>query len=233
MRLSPKAAAQMYPHLTSVECAKHNEQPRGKVPPHLKGVFANRENPEFVCSACLKEAKQEWDDQQRSLRRTKEQQRQDRREYIKKTREKAKEADKVLAHYIHACSAAEEAVNSAEQVLASTRSTIREKQEKHNSLMNKVRKLVGQADTLEAEILRISEESLDQFEALTEADNEVTECYNALQNALDEADHLWESLGKSTKKKRDKSRRKDAQEKLKAFYDKRQPTDKDDDNGSS
>jgi len=233
MRLSPNAAAQMYPHLTTVSCDKHDAQPRGKVPSHLKGVFASRENPEFVCSACLEEAKQEWDEQQRSLKRAKDQQRQEHRDAIKKAREEALEADKLLSDYMKSCDDAEKTVDSVEQMLNSTRSIIRAKQEKHTKLVEKIRQMVGQSDELEGEILRLSEESLDQFEELTEADNAVTACYNALRDALTEADHLWESLGKSAKKKRDRSLKKSVLAKLKEFDDKRQPANQGNDGSAS
>lgn len=210
MRISQTAAAQMYPHLSTVECEKHDDQQRAKVPSHLKGVFAKRENPDFVCAQCLAEAKDQWDEHQRSLRRAKDQKQREHRESIKKAREDAREADSLLADYIKACNEAEISVSSAEQELAAARSKLSMKQGKHTEMLEQIRKMSEGFAMLEAEILKLSEESLDQFEVLTEADRQVTSCYNTLQDAIDKADHLWEGLGKSAKKKRDKTFRKSA-----------------------
>lgn len=216
MKFSPTAAAQMYPHLVKVTCEAHDEQSRAKVPHHLKAVFASRDNPDFACRSCVDEAKKQWDDNQRNIRRQRTEEKEAARAAVKQARIDAREADDALLSHIKLCEESEKTVSSSLQALDSTRSLIKAKTDKLATIRDQIRALDDVSAAIQEEVLNLSEKSLDQFEALEASDTSVAKCYTDLKAALDTADTLWDSLGKSTRKKRDKKSRRAATVALRA-----------------
>jgi len=210
MKLGPEAIKQMYPQFANAECEQHGEQRRANVPQHLRGVFANRPDSSWVCSACVDEAKKQYTETQRALRQQKHQEKENRRAAIKQAREDAKNADKALAEYVASCQNAVEAVKAAEGKLETTRSKVRAAKSKTAGAEQRLVKAKEDYHAHASAVLQLEELSAQQFEELDCADADVATCYNVLQGKLDETDALWECLGKAAKKKRDKSSKKAA-----------------------
>lgn len=210
MKLSPSAAAQMYPHLVKVTCEEHGEQSRAKVPAKLKAVFANRDDPGSVCSQCLSEAKKQLAEHSKELRRRKQDEKQAHREALKQARASAVASDVHIASVIAACSDSENVVKEMEKKLADTRAAFDREHAREASLKEEIDKLTALYHSSAAKILTLSELTATQFDALEDADTSVTSCYNDLREALDSADQLWESVGKAARKKRDKTNKKAA-----------------------
>ena len=205
MKVSPTAAAQMYPHLVKVECELHGEQQRAKVPQHLVAIFANRDNPDLVCKECLSDVKGQWEVTKRELKRKKAEAKTALRSAIKQTRIDAVASDLNINDTIGECEDAEETVKIREQELATTRSVVKKRNEQLAAARLKMKAVLEEIDVLKTDTVALSEKSLNQFEALEEADISVTACYNTLQEAVDSADQLWASVGKAARKKRDKA----------------------------
>jgi len=210
LKLSSNAASQLYPHLVRVTCEKHGEQPRTKVPSTLQVIFAKRDDPTQACCMCVNEAKEQWNTHQKTLRANKAQEKEDRRAAITDARDAAKTADVELADYIKQCKVSEETVKLVEQSLATYRSEAQKAKANVDALRVKLAKLQEDLALAESDTIKLSETSLSKFEELEGADADVTSCYNTLQEHLDKAEHLWDLLGKSVKKKRDKSNRRTA-----------------------
>jgi hypothetical protein len=214
MKLGPNAINKMYPHLTGVTCEEHGEQSRAKVPDHLQAVFASREDPRWACSACVKAAKEQWATHQADLRRKRDEEKKAYRASIKEARELARNADRTLVGYVSKCKNAVETVKNPEVALEQTRTKMTVARNKATGALQRLEKAQKEYDAYEKSILILSELSLDQFEELEKADSDVGVCYNELRDKLNEANALWDELGKSAKKKRDKTNRKAALELL-------------------
>ena len=224
MKLSPNAAAQMYPHLVKVTCEAHGDQSRAEVPKNLKGVFASRDNPDYVCAECLSEAKRQFADVQKDLKRKKVEEKVARRAAITQSREDAKSSDAAIGTAIKNCRDSEKTVKTVEQALAGTRSLVKKRKEQMADALVMIQAAKEEYLGLEDEVLALSEKSQGQFEELEKADTSVTTCYNTLQEAVDSAEQLWTSLGKAARKKRDKVNRREGIALLRGRNEKLQPT---------
>ncbi len=217
MKLGPNAINQMYPHLTGTKCDEHGDQSRAKVPPHLQAVFASREDPNWACSSCVSSAKEQWATHQSDLRRSKVEAQKAYRATIKEARESARNADRALVGYVSKCKNAVDAVKTAEVDLGHTRLKIASARNKAEGARQRAEKAQRAYEAHEGAFLQLSELSLEQFEALERADSDVGVCYNELRDRLTEANTLWDDLGKSAKKKRDKILKKAAMVVLKEY----------------
>lgn len=224
MKLSPKAMKQMYPQLAGTNCESHGEQPRSKVPAHLKKVFESRPNPDWVCSECLSEAKEHWDQHQKDLKRLKKEEKEARRQAIADSKEAAKNADISLDAYVYKCQAAVKAVDEALHQFSVTTEKIIETNKKIEAAAERRRKANDDVERYTAEGLALGDVRIKQFETLEKADKVVEQCYNDLRHQASLADQLWKALGKSAKKKRNKKHRKAALAALKDQDGKRTDT---------
>jgi len=205
MKFSPTAAAQMYPHLVQVECEAHGTQTRAKVPNHLSGVFGNRDNPNLVCKECVAEASIKYDEAKRELKQRHADEKKARRETLKQSRDDAKQADTDIVAHINNCRESEEAITSTEQSIASARSKLLSKEADLLRLSKQLQTLEDQRGVIQADIAAISAKRADKFDLLEKADKLVHTRYNELQAAIERADHLWASAGKSAKRKRNRA----------------------------
>jgi chromosome segregation ATPase len=210
MKFSPEAAQQLYPHLGTVECEKHGEAPKAKVPHKLLGVFANRPNPQWVCAGCITEARGQWDAQAKELKQQKREAKEAQRGAIKRARESAKNADQGLAEYVSECQNAVGAVKTAEREIESTQAKITTAKHKVAGALQRLEKAKSDYEAHQDAFIQLVDLKDSQFETLDNADSAVAVCYNVLQDKLNEADALWDVLGKAAKKKRDKGNRKTA-----------------------
>jgi len=215
VKISPKAAKQMYPHLVSVECEEHGTQTNGRVPEHFSKVFENRPIKGWACSVCIDEAREAYNKHQSDLRRMKEKEKKSQRETVLESREGARELDKNLPDYIEKCDEAEGRLNTMKTVLEAVRGDIR-----------KVREGLGEAkkrlDAASVDYERLNDRfSILMDEAETTADSLESavgvsdSCYNDLREKLQEADSRWLVLGKGAKRKRNKTNRRLAISRLK------------------
>jgi len=219
MKLSPKAIAQLYPHLASTNCEAHGDQPRAKVPQQLLKVFQGRADEGWACSSCVAEAKEQLDKHARGLKAQKKAEKEAQREEHKKNRELAKEADKVLQGYISKAEDARKAVEDSKEAI---------EQAKSGSSFSRCNVQKAKDELKDAEI-RLSNQllKLQEADAALESSMKVLDsafysldsCYNELREELQKADTLWESLGKSARKHRDKVVRKTAVDLLKDVQD--------------
>ncbi len=210
MKFSPKAAQQLYPHLGTVECEKHGVVPKAKVPTKLRGVFASRPNPQWVCAGCVTEAKRQWDEQQKELKQQQKDAKEAQREAIKKARESAKNADQALVEYVAECQNAVGAVKTAEREIDSTQIKITSAKNKVVGALQRLEKAKSDHESYQDAFIQLVDLKAEQFETLDNADADVAVCYNVLNGKLEETDVLWDVLGKAAKKKRDKRNRKAA-----------------------
>lgn len=210
MKISATAAAQLYPHLVKVECELHNEQTRAKVPSHLKAVFANRDDPSMVCKGCLDDANKQWDAEQQAMRQRKADEKAAAREAIVQLRKDAVASDDKIGDHINVCKAAEDRVKKVEQALADTRSNLHKKRVAAENLAAQIKQLQDTYKTMASDIFDLGEYASAQFENLEKADEAVTSCYNDLRECVSKSEHLWGSVGKSVRKKRNKTNRKEA-----------------------
>jgi hypothetical protein len=207
MKFSPNAAAQMYPQLVKVECEAHGEQARSRVPSQLVKAFQDRP---FACNLCVLEAKKTWDDNLRELKRKKVEDKESKKAAVKEWRDSAQQADGEILSHIKQCEAAGETIKTKEQELASTRSKLTEKKKQAQKALERLEIAQKTVALLNRQVMGLSELSLEQFEDLEQADSDRHLCYNTLQAAVAAADTVWDALGKSLRKKRNKANKKAA-----------------------
>jgi hypothetical protein len=207
MKLSQDAIKQMYPHLAGVDCEEHGkDQKRAKVPRQMMSAFES----EWACGACLTDARESLAQFQINKRRAKEETQKAYRASLKEARQAAKIADSDLMAYVSKCKDSVGAVKLAEAELDRIRNKTTSARNKAEGAYQILTRAKAEYESYEADTMKLVEAGSDQFEALEKADSDVALCYNELRAKLDESNALWNELGKSARKKRDRASKKTA-----------------------
>jgi len=215
MKFSQNALKQLYPHLASTECDEHGSQARSKVPDELKKVFGEKATDGWACSQCVSRAKEQLKQHKDEMRRKRKEEKAAVRDALKQSREDAKKADVELSTYMAGCNESIVQINAAKADINHTRGSLKGARVEAERALKALQKAKDTYEGIFERVREIDGTLENQIEALETAYRDSDSCYNTLQEKLEEADSLWDNLGKNAKKKRDKVKRREVLELLK------------------